>query len=138
MNRLVAILITLAAAASTCVELGRSTDFKPRAGQVALDRSRRRFAYDGGGLGKGGEQVLFVDGKHVGSARQEASIPIIFSGDETLDIGVDTGTSVSDDYTPEASRFDGIVNWVQLDLGSDDQTHLITSEERPRVAMVPQ
>ncbi len=105
----------------------------PGAHQIRLE-----FAYDGGGLGKGGEQVLFVDGKHVGSARQEASIPMIFSGDETLDIGVDTGTSVSDDYTPEASRFDGIVNWVQLDLGSDDQTHLITPEERLRVAMVRQ
>jgi arylsulfatase A-like enzyme len=105
----------------------------PGAHQIRLE-----FAYDGGGLGKGGEQVLFVDGKQVGAARQEASIPMIFSGDETLDIGVDTGTSVSNDYTPEASRFDGIVNWVQLDLGSDDQTHLITPEERLRVAMVRQ
>ena len=45
---------------------------------------------------------------------------------------------MSDDYTPEASRFDGTVNWVQLDLGGDDQTHLITPEERLRVAMVRQ
>ncbi len=61
---------------------------------------------------------------------------MVFSGDETLDIGMDNGTSVSDDYTPGSSKFDGTVNWVQLDQGSDDQTHLITPEERLRVAMV--
>jgi arylsulfatase len=99
---------------------------------------RMEFTYDGGGLGKGGEAALFVDGNAVGSARQEASIPMIFSGDETLDVGVDAGTSVSDDYGPETSKFDGRVNWVQLDQGSDDQTHLITPDERLRVAMVRQ
>ena len=99
---------------------------------------RMEFAYDGDGLAKGGDAVLYVDGAKVGAARQEASIPMVFSADETLDIGVDTGTSVSDDYTPESSRFDGVVNWVQLDQGPDDQTHLITPEERLRVAMVRQ
>jgi arylsulfatase len=99
---------------------------------------RMEFTYDGGGLGKGGEAALFVDANAVGSARQEASIPMIFSGDETLDVGVDAGTSVSDDYAPETSKFDGRVNWVQLDQGSDDQTHLITPDERLRVAMVRQ
>lgn len=106
---------------------------KPGSHQIRME-----FTYDGGGLGKGGEAALFVDGNSVGSARQEASIPMIFSGDETLDIGIDSGTSVSDDYSPETSKFDGTVNWVQLDLGSDDHTHLITPEERLRVALVRQ
>jgi arylsulfatase len=99
---------------------------------------RMEFAYDGGGLGKGGNAVLFVDGVEVGAARQEASIPMLFSADETLDLGSDTGTSVSDDYTPETSRFTGKVNWVQLDQGGDDQSHLITPEDRLRVAMARQ
>ncbi len=99
---------------------------------------RMEFTYDGGGLAKGGVATLFVDGESVGSARQEASIPMVFSGDETLDVGIDTGTSVSDDYTPETSRFDGTVHWVQLDLGSDDQNHLISPQERLRVAMIRQ
>ena len=43
------------------------------------------------GLAKGGDTTLFVDGTKVGSARQEASIPMLFSGDETLDVGVDYG-----------------------------------------------
>jgi len=99
---------------------------------------RVEFAYDGGGLAKGGDTVLFVDGVEAGTSRQEASIPMLFSGDETLDVGVDFGTSVSDDYDPDTSRFSGTVNWVQLDQGSDDQSHLISPEDRLTVAMVRQ
>ena len=99
---------------------------------------RVQFAYDGDGLAKGGDTTLFVDGSPVGSARQEASIPMLFSGDETLDVGVDYGSSVSDDYTPDTSRFTGTVNWVQLDQGLDDQSHLISPEDRLSVAMAKQ
>ena len=99
---------------------------------------RVEFAYDGGGLGKGGNTDLLVDGVPVGSARQEASVPMMFSADETLDVGSDTGTPVSDDYGPDTSAFTGTVHWVQLDQGIDDHTHLITPEERLRVAMVRQ
>ena len=99
---------------------------------------RVEFTYDGDGLAKGGTTTLFVDGSPVGSARQEASIPMLFSGDETLDVGVDYGTSVSDDYTPDTSRFTGTVNWIQLDQGLDDQSHLISPEDRLSVAMAKQ
>ncbi|MGO8863071.1 MAG: sulfatase-like hydrolase/transferase [Acidimicrobiales bacterium] len=99
---------------------------------------RVEFVYDGDGLAKGGDTSLFVDGTQVGSARQEASIPMLFSGDETLDVGVDYGSSVSDDYTPDTSRFTGTVNWVQLDQGSDDHSHLIRPEDRLSVAMARQ
>ena len=78
---------------------------------------RVEFTYDGDGLAKGGDTNLFVDGGQVGLIPQEASVPMLFSGDETLDVGVDYGTSVSDDYTPDTSRFRGTVNWVQLDQG---------------------
>ena len=63
---------------------------------------------------------------------------MLFSGDETLDVGGDHATSVSDDYTPETSSFTGSVNWVQLDQGADDSSHLISPEDRLRVAMVRQ
>jgi hypothetical protein len=39
---------------------------------------------------------------------------------------------------PGDSRFTGTVNWVQLDAGVDDHDHLITPEERFRVAMARQ
>ena len=63
---------------------------------------------------------------------------MIYSADETCDLGSDTGTPVSDDYTSEGSHFTGKINWVQLDAGDDDQDHLITPEERLRVAMARQ
>jgi arylsulfatase A-like enzyme len=99
---------------------------------------RVEFAYDGGGLAKGGDLSLYVDGDQVADGRLEASIPMIFSGDETCDVGQDSASPVSDDYGPGESRFTGTVNWVQLDAGVDDHDHLITPEERFRVAMARQ
>jgi arylsulfatase len=101
---------------------------------------RMEFAYDGGGLAKGGLVTLFVDGQPVGSGRVEATQPMIFSGDETTDLGSDTGTGVSDDYTSETSKFTGRVQWVQIDIdeSAEDVDHLITPEERLRIAMARQ
>jgi arylsulfatase len=98
---------------------------------------RMEFAYDGGGPAKGGTVTLYLDGDQVGEGRVEATVPLIFSADETADVGRDTGSAVSDDYESENSVFTGTVNWVQIDLGDDaeDADHLITPEERLRVAM---
>jgi arylsulfatase A-like enzyme len=99
---------------------------------------RMEFAYDGGGLAKGGAITLYIDGAKVGEGRADATVPLMYSADETCDLGSDTGTCVSDDYTSATSRFTGTINWVQLDAGDDDQDHLITPEERLRVAMARQ
>jgi arylsulfatase len=56
------------------------------------------FTYDGGGLGKPGTAKLLVDGRQVAEGRIERTIPFRISADETLDIGEDTGTPVSEDY----------------------------------------
>ena len=60
---------------------------------------------------------------------------MIYSGDETCDVGYDSGTPVSADYTSENSRFNGRVKWVQLDAGLDDHDHLrlIAAEVAPHV-----
>ena len=101
---------------------------------------RMEFAYDGGGLAKGGAVTLFLDGGNAGEGRVEATVPLIFSADETADVGQDTASPVSDDYQGEGSVFNGTINWVQIDLGEDaqDADHLITPEERLRVAMARQ
>ena len=70
---------------------------------------RMEFAYDGGGLAKGGDVTLFIDGAKVGQGRVDATQPMIFSGDETTDVGSDSATPVSDDYGPKTSRFSGRV-----------------------------
>ncbi|QMW67815.1 arylsulfatase [Mumia sp. ZJ1417] len=99
---------------------------------------RIEFAYDGGGLAKGGDVTLFHDGDQVGSGRVEATQPMVFSADETTDIGYESGTTVSRDYTAASSRFTGTVHWVQIDVGSDDHDHFIDPDERLRVAMARQ
>ena len=99
---------------------------------------RAEFAYDGGGLGKGGIVSLYVDGAKVGEGRVDATQPMVFSGDETTDVGSDSATPVSDDYGPKDSRFSGRVRWVQIDLDVDDHDHLISPEERLRIAMARQ
>jgi arylsulfatase A-like enzyme len=101
---------------------------------------RMEFAYDGGGLGKGGTATLFLDGDKAGEGRVENTVPMMFSGDETTDVGSDTGTPVSDDLSPRESIFTGRVRWVEIDLdaAAEDLDHLITPEERLQIAMARQ
>jgi hypothetical protein len=74
------------------------------------------FKYDGDGIGKGGVATLMVDGKEVANDRLARTIPFRVSADETLDIGEDTGTPVSEDYRVPF-RFTGTLNKVVVDLG---------------------
>ncbi|MFZ0530342.1 MAG: arylsulfatase [Propionicimonas sp.] len=101
---------------------------------------RMEFSYDGGGLAKGATVSLYLDGTKDGEGRVDATVPFVFSADETADIGSDSASPVSNEYTGETSGFTGRVNWVQIDLGDDaeDADHLITPEERLRVAMARQ
>jgi arylsulfatase A-like enzyme len=101
---------------------------------------RMEFGYDGGGLAKGGDVTLFLDGTPVGKGRVEGTQPMIFSADETTDVSSDGGTPVSDDYGPKDTAFTGRVRWVQIDLddAAEDLDHLITPEERFRIAMARQ
>ena len=47
------------------------------------------FAYDGGGLGKGGEVTLFIDGAPSGKGRVDATLAMVFSADDGCDVGID-------------------------------------------------
>ncbi len=99
---------------------------------------RMEFAYDGGGLGKGGDVTLYYDGESVGSGRVGATQAMIFSADETTDVGYESGTPVTDAYTVQSSRFRGKIHWVQIDLGDDDHDHFIDPDERMRIAIARQ
>lgn len=99
---------------------------------------RMEFAYDGGGLAKGGDVTLYYDDEAVGTGRVGATQPMVFSADETTDVGYESGTPVSADYTTQGSRFTGKINWVQIDLGDDDHDHLVSPDERLRIAMARQ
>jgi arylsulfatase A-like enzyme len=100
---------------------------------------RMEFAYDGPGLGKGGTASLFVDGKQIGDGKVGATAAIIFSADDTLDVGKEGGALVADDY-PVPNDFTGEVIWVEIDVAEDaeDSDHMIDPEERLRIAMARQ
>jgi arylsulfatase A-like enzyme len=100
---------------------------------------RMEFAYDGPGLGKGGTATLYLDGEQVGEGQVEATAAMIFSADDTLDIGKEGGALVADDY-PIPNDFSGEVNWVEIDVGeaAEDADHQLDPDERLRVAMARQ
>jgi arylsulfatase len=79
------------------------------------------FAYDGGGLGKGGQGTLFVNGEEVAQGRIERTQYGIFSGDETADVGIDLGTPVVEAVGSEAkSRFTGRISKVSIETRNAD------------------
>jgi arylsulfatase len=89
-------------------------------GPTALPAGRHTlvfdFKYDGGGLGKGGQGVLRVDGKDVDSKRMEKSIPIVLACDEAFNVGVDTGTAVASEDYQVPFRFTGTLNKLTIEL----------------------
>ncbi len=65
-------------------------------------------------------------------------VPLLFSGDETLDIGADLGTPVSEEYPAGDSEFTGEAHWVQLDVEITDADHFVDPAEHLRVIMARQ
>jgi arylsulfatase A-like enzyme len=91
------------------------------------------FAYDGDGVGNGGTGILYIDEKPVGEGRIEKTVPFLFSIDST-DVGMDSGMPVSPDYT--SNKFTGgAFNWLRVDFGKDDHSHLEDPEHRYHRAM---
>jgi len=75
------------------------------------------FAYDGGGIGKGGLGTFYIDGKKVGEGRIERTQPGIFSADETADVGIDLATPVVERIGSEAkSKFNGRIPKVVVEV----------------------
>lgn len=74
-----------------------------------------QFAYDGGGIGRGGVATVSVDGSPVAKGRVERTIPIRITLDETLDIGEDCGTPVNLTYDVPF-RFEGDIEGVTIEL----------------------
>ncbi len=82
---------------------------------------RMEFSYDGGGLGRGGVVTLYVNDKKVGEGRIEKTIFARFSADGTFDIGMDTGSPVSNDYK-SPNPYSGNLRKVEIHLAGTDHT----------------
>jgi arylsulfatase len=74
------------------------------------------FTYDGGGMGKGGLGILFVNDTKVAEGRIERTQPNIFSADETADVGEDDATPVTEEYKAYDNKFTGKIRKVTVDV----------------------
>jgi arylsulfatase A-like enzyme len=101
---------------------------------------RMEFAYDGGGMGKGGAVSLYVDGKKVGEGKVAATAAVVFSADDGCDVGEDTGAPVSEEYGARGNAFNGRVKGVQIAISeaAEAASHRVSPEEAVRVAMARQ
>jgi arylsulfatase len=73
------------------------------------------FDYDGGGLGKGGNARLTVNGGPAAAGRIEKTVPFVFSmSGETMDVGEDTGAPVGP--YPPGSPFTGVIRKIQIEV----------------------
>ena len=97
------------------------------------------FDYDGPGLGKGGTVSLYLDGDKIGEGAVGATAAMIFSADDTCDVGREGGALVAEDY-PVPNDFTGEINWVEIDVGdaAQDADHQLDPDELLRVAMARQ
>jgi arylsulfatase len=96
--------------------LQRTTITSSQAVPAGIARVKMDFAYDGGGLGKGGVVTLFVNDKKVGEGRLERTQPGIFSVDDAADVGMDEGTPVVEDYQPKSTKFTGAIRKVVVEV----------------------
>ncbi|MFN3874568.1 MAG: arylsulfatase [Flavobacteriales bacterium] len=81
--------------------------------QIAFEYAQR----DGGGLTTGGTGKLFLNGRPIGEGSIANVVPTRFSATETLDIGMDLGATVSEDYHKMAPfAFTGRIHQVTVEL----------------------
>lgn len=74
------------------------------------------FVYDGGGFGKGGLGTLYINEEKVAETRIDHTASVIFSPDETADVGVDEATNVTRDYKERDNKFTGRIRKVTVDV----------------------
>ena len=66
-------------------------------------------------MAKGGDATLYVNDKKVAEGRIPQTQPVIFSADETADVGIDLATPVVESIGAEArSRFTGKIPKVEV------------------------
>ncbi len=87
---------------------------------LSAGTSELRFEidYDGGGVGKGANTTLSVNGEVVSSGRLEKTTPSRFSIDEGTDVGMDRGSPVIKRQLNDRrfSEFNAIINKVTLEI----------------------
>jgi hypothetical protein len=70
---------------------------------------------------------------------QRATAAMVFSADDTCDVGKEDRALVAEDY-PVPNAFTGEITWVEIDVrdAAVDADHLLAPDELLRVAMARQ
>jgi hypothetical protein len=92
---------------------GRSTKEVPLGKNVEL-----RFEFEKTGqekFGAGGIGWLYINDEKVGESQISRTVKFMYANYEGFDIGIDTGTPVTDEYKP-GTRFTGKIERVMIDL----------------------
>jgi len=97
--------------------------FKQRITTIAAQRTLQpglntivlRLDYDGGGIGKGAQVVMLVNGKQVAATHLPETVPVVFSFEDTFDVGEDSASPVGPYESP--FPFTGTIREVDFDIG---------------------
>ncbi|WP_158170068.1 arylsulfatase [Rhodococcus sp. JT-3] len=101
----------------------------PNAREVSV-----HFEYDGGGIGKGGTATLSVDDEVVSEGRIEKTTRAIFSMNEQLDVGINRGSPVAEEFADKGTfRYGGKLHSVTVDLRSTRD--VVSAEEREKISL---
>ncbi len=82
----------------------------------ARNQIKLHFQYDGGGLAKGGNMTLYLNGEKVGEGRCEHTMGFNYGFDATANVGMQRGNPVTEEYTISGSKFQGAIYGVTVKL----------------------
>jgi arylsulfatase len=97
-------------------------------GSAALAAGKHTIVFDwameptGAPFGRGGTGTLSVDGTQVAKRSLDKTLPFTFAWDETLDVGLDTGSPVDDTDYQVPFNFTGKLDRIVVDLGASSVT----------------
>ena len=108
-------------------------------GSAALTPGRHTVVFDwqmaaqGPAVGRGGSGTLSVDGRQITQRTLPRTLPFTFAWDETLDVGLDTGTPVDDADYQVPFAFTGHLNRITVDIGETSATPEALQEMQARI-----
>ncbi|MDR3487132.1 MAG: arylsulfatase [Bradyrhizobium sp.] len=94
---------------------------------------RFEFAYDGGGIGKGGVGTILFNGKPIATGRIDRTQCCVYSADEGADVGADEGTPVTEAYKVPF-KFTGKIAQVTIELKETQKADTDSAEQARKAA----
>ena len=121
------------AIATTCSASSASTSTATARSRPARTRCGWSSTTTGPGSARAAPSTLFLDGEQVGEGAVGATAAMIFSADDTCDVGKEGGALVAEDY-PVPNDFTGEINWVEIDAPWSPRTTRSRTTSRAKCA----